>query len=62
MDRVLDDPLFERRWEGVGPVLNATEFDIKTYLTINAAMHDASIAAWFLSSFMFFSPSQYLFV
>lgn len=59
MDYVLDHPLFERRWQGVGPVLSETEFDIKTYVTINAVMHDSSIAAWFESLFTTFQLTNF---
>jgi hypothetical protein len=43
---VSDHPLFEKRFGGAGPVLDDLEWDIKLYFAINAAVHDAAIAAW----------------
>jgi hypothetical protein len=43
---VADDPLFERRFEGGGAVLDPLEWDVKVYLPLNAAVHDAAVAAW----------------
>ncbi|MBC6993654.1 T9SS type A sorting domain-containing protein [Neolewinella lacunae] len=43
---VLDHPLFERRIGGEGPELPALEYDVKAYLTLGGAMHDAAITAW----------------
>jgi hypothetical protein len=41
-------PLFSRRFEGQGAVLDELEWDVKTYFTLNAAMHDAATSAWTL--------------
>jgi hypothetical protein len=43
---VADDPSFERRLFGVGPVQDRLAWDVHTYLAINGALHDAAIAAW----------------
>jgi hypothetical protein len=43
---VVDDPLFERRFEGAGALVDALEWDVKMYLALNGALHDAAIAAW----------------
>lgn len=43
---VHDHPLFERRFKGEGEPLNDLEWDVKAYLTLGGAMHDAAIAAW----------------
>ncbi|WP_293912829.1 vanadium-dependent haloperoxidase [Deinococcus sp.] len=43
---VTDDPSFERRLGGSGPELSALEWDVKLYLTLNGALHDAAITAW----------------
>ena len=43
---VEDSPGFERRVGGEGPVLDALEWDVKTYFALNGATHDAAIAAW----------------
>ena len=34
------------RIEGAGPVLDRLQWDVKLYLAVNAAVHDAAIAAW----------------
>ncbi|MGH2477647.1 MAG: vanadium-dependent haloperoxidase [Candidatus Limnocylindrales bacterium] len=31
---------------GTGPVVDRTEWDVKTYLALNGAVHDAAIASW----------------
>ncbi|MEZ5046197.1 MAG: T9SS type A sorting domain-containing protein [Chitinophagaceae bacterium] len=41
-----DNPLCERKFEGVGATMSRLEWDIKTYFIMGAAMHDAAIAAW----------------
>ena len=43
---VTDTPGFERRIGGVGEELDALEWDVKMYLALNGAVHDAAIAAW----------------
>jgi hypothetical protein len=35
-----------KRFNGKGPVLDNLEWDIKSYLTIGGALHDAAVAAW----------------
>ena len=45
-NKVMDHPLFERRLWGQGPVLDPLEYDVKAYLTLGGAMHDAAITAW----------------
>jgi hypothetical protein len=45
-NRVADTPGFARRLGGTGPSLGALEWDVKTYFALNAALHDAAIAAW----------------
>lgn len=46
MNDVMDHPDFERRFEGQGEELSALEYDLKAYLTLGGAMHDAAITAW----------------
>jgi hypothetical protein len=41
-----DAPGFERRIGGAGPELDPLEWDVKLYLALNGAVHDAAIAAW----------------
>ena len=43
---VADDPHFERRLFGTGPVLDPLAWDVRAYLALNGAVHDAAIAAW----------------
>lgn len=43
---VADAPGFERRIGGEGPVLDALEWDVKTYFALNGALHDAAVACW----------------
>lgn len=46
LNQVSDDPLFQKKYEGNGPVLDDLEWDVKAYFTLGAAVHDAAIAAW----------------
>ena len=43
---VVENPLFVRRMGGKGPVLDPLEWDVKMYLALNGALHDAAITAW----------------
>jgi hypothetical protein len=43
---VADTPGFERRLGGTGPALDPLEWDVKTYLAVDGAVHDAAIACW----------------
>jgi len=43
---VTDSPGFERRLGGQGEVLDPLEWDVKLYLALNGAVHDAAVAAW----------------
>ena len=45
-NHVADDPLLEKRIGGVGDVVDDLEWDVKTYFALNAAVHDAAVAAW----------------
>jgi hypothetical protein len=46
MNKVMDHPLFQRRFEGQGDLLTDLEFDIKAYFVMGGTMHDAAISAW----------------
>ncbi|PPK85406.1 putative secreted protein (Por secretion system target) [Neolewinella xylanilytica] len=46
LNTVMDHPLFERKLYGQGPDLPALEYDVKIYLALGGAMHDAAITAW----------------
>lgn len=43
---VADAPGFSRRLFGAGPELDPLEWDVKVYLALNGAVHDAAIVAW----------------
>ncbi|MCB9649069.1 MAG: vanadium-dependent haloperoxidase [Deltaproteobacteria bacterium] len=43
---VADAPGFERKLLGQGEALDALEWDVKVYLALNGAVHDAAITAW----------------
>lgn len=43
---VSDQPELVRRMGGVGPELDPLEWDVKTYLALGGAVHDAAITAW----------------
>ncbi len=34
------------KWKGVGSVLEREEYELKMYLTLNGALHDAAVVAW----------------
>ena len=46
-----DSPEFELRIGDEGPELDRLEWDVKMYLALNGAVHDAAIAAWGLKGF-----------
>lgn len=45
-NEVADDPRLTRQLGGTGPTLGTLEWDVKVYLALNGAMHDAAISAW----------------
>jgi hypothetical protein len=45
-NEVADDARLVRRFEGAGPELTPLEWDVKVYVALNAATHDAAITAW----------------
>lgn len=46
LNSVNDHPLLERKLEGEGEEIDPLEWDIKAYLALGGAMHDAAITAW----------------
>jgi hypothetical protein len=46
LNYVNDHPQFVKKFEGKGAILNDLEWDVKAYLTLGGALHDAAIAAW----------------
>lgn len=54
-NQAFSHPTFTRQWRGTGAQLSPLEWDLRAYLVMNGALHDAAIAAWeikreFLSS------------
>ena len=45
-NQVSDNPLTEKRIGGTGPIVNDLEWDVKLYLAVNAAEHDAAYGCW----------------
>jgi hypothetical protein len=43
---ISDHPACERRFRGVGEQMDRLEWDVKLYFALNAALHDAAVAAW----------------
>lgn len=43
---VNDHPALDRRIAGKGPTIDSLEWDVKLYLALNGAVHDAAICAW----------------
>ena len=43
---VSDQPALVKKFAGQGPLLDDLEWDVRSYLTLGGAMHDAAIAAW----------------
>ncbi|MDZ7359104.1 MAG: T9SS type A sorting domain-containing protein [candidate division KSB1 bacterium] len=46
LNYVSDHPAFQKRFRGQGPILEALEWDVKAYLALGGAVHDAAITAW----------------
>ncbi len=45
-NEVSDSPLLKKKIGGTGPVVDDLEWDVKLYVALNGAVHDASVAAW----------------
>ena len=48
---VADSPAFAKRIGGTGPVVDDLEWDVKVYVALNAAVHEAACAAWSLKRY-----------
>ena len=46
LNYVNDHPDFEKRYRGQGDIIDDLEWDVKVYLMMGGAMHDAAITAW----------------
>lgn len=51
LNYVSDHPQFEKRYRGEGEILDDLEWDVKTYLTMGGAMHDAAVTTWGLKGY-----------
>ncbi|MBK1878499.1 FG-GAP-like repeat-containing protein [Pelagicoccus mobilis] len=47
-NEITQSPFFERKFMGRGEELSKLEWDVRAYLALNGAMHDAAVAAWTL--------------
>ncbi|TVR76170.1 MAG: T9SS C-terminal target domain-containing protein [Chitinophagaceae bacterium] len=48
---VSEHPLYERKWMGMGDTLGFLEYDVKAFLSLGGALHDAAIAAWSIKGY-----------
>jgi hypothetical protein len=46
LHKVNDHADLSKRWRGVGPILDALEWDVKAYFALGGALHDVAITAW----------------
>jgi len=46
LNEVNSHPQLVKKWNGEGEVLDDLEWDVRTYFTLGANMHDCAIAAW----------------
>ena len=46
LNYVSDHPDFEKRFQGQGNILEALEWDVKSYFIMGGGMHDSAISAW----------------
>jgi hypothetical protein len=46
LNYVNDQPELERRWRGIGPVIDDLTWDVFGYFSMGGAMHDAAVTAW----------------
>lgn len=45
-NEVSDYPAFNFKWKGEGEPLDELQYDVKAYVTMGGAMHDAAIVSW----------------
>ncbi len=46
LNYVNDQPELEKKFAGTGSLLDALEWDVKSYFILGGAMHDAAVSAW----------------
>ena len=51
LNHVNDHPLLDKQLEGMGPILDPLEWDVKAYFILGGAMHDAAITAWSIKGY-----------
>ena len=51
LNYVADHPLLKKNYMGQGDTLSSLEWDVKAYLSMGGAMHDAAISAWGVKGF-----------
>lgn len=51
MNYVHDHPQFERKFKGEGEELPELEWDVKAYMALGGAVHDAAVSAWGLKGY-----------
>ncbi|MEM7572004.1 MAG: DUF6851 domain-containing protein [Bacteroidota bacterium] len=51
LNKVMDHPLFERKFKGEGEELTPLEYDVKAYLLLGGTMHDAAVATWSIKGY-----------
>ncbi len=51
LNYVNDHPMFIKKYQGEGPVLDDLEWDVKAYFMLAGTVHDAAVAAWGVKGF-----------
>ncbi|MCA6074822.1 FG-GAP-like repeat-containing protein [Fulvivirga sedimenti] len=51
LNDVTDHPEFEPRWLGEGHFMNPLEWDVKAYMAMGGAMHDAAVTSWSIKGY-----------
>jgi hypothetical protein len=51
LNYVNDHPEFERKYRGEGEEIDELEWDVKVYLALGGAMHDAAVTTWGLKGY-----------
>lgn len=46
LNYVNDNPSFQKRFRGTGPILEDLEWDVKAYFALGGAVHDCAISCW----------------
>ncbi len=46
LNYVMDQPSFEKRFEGKGEIMDDLHYDVQAYMALGAAMHDCAVSTW----------------